>query len=122
MGRLGNMSNNWRERMAVTVSSMERRIAIRLDSDHIRYLTQEPLCITTCDFYFPTIPRPLVVFIDGPPHLAEAQMVKDEVFRTAIRKAGYKVLELPYSSNTDKSLNELYQSIRDELARLGHSD
>jgi very-short-patch-repair endonuclease len=110
----------WKQRMAVTVSNMEYRIAARLTKDSIRYLTQEPLSITTCDFYFPTVPRPLVVFIDGPPHLEQARMVKDEIFRTAIRKSGYRVLELPYVTNNDKTFETLYQSIRDELARLGH--
>ena len=110
----------WKQRMAVTVSAMELRIAERLNRDGIRYLTQEPLFVSSADFYFPTVPKPLVVFLDGPPHLEEAQMRKDDIFRTAIRKAGYKVLELPYSGESDKTCDNLYRSIRDELARLGH--
>jgi very-short-patch-repair endonuclease len=109
----------WKQRMAVPVSNMEYRIAAKLTRDGIRYLTQEPLFISSADFYFPITPKPLVVFIDGPPHLEQAQMVKDDIFRTAIRKSGYRVLELPYSGDSDKTCDSLYQSIRDELARLG---
>ena len=105
--------------MAVTVSAMEIRIAERLNRDGIRYLTQEPLMVTTADFYFPTPPKPLVVFLDGPPHLEDSQIKKDDIFRTAIRKAGYGVLELPYSGQSQTTCDKLYESIREELARLG---
>jgi len=107
--------------MAVAVSSMERRIAMKLDANHIRYKTQEPLAVTSADFYFPIVPKPLVVFLDGPPHLKEHQRVKDEVFRAAIRLAGYRILELPYQYNSTRTLDELYRAIMDELARLGQS-
>src|SRR5437762_7263005 len=109
----------WRQRMAVTVSAMEIRIAERLNMDGVRYLTQEPLFVSSADFYFPTIPKPLVVFLDGPPHLEDAQIRKDDIFRTAIRKAGYRVLELPYAGESDKTCENLYQSTREELAKLG---
>ena len=105
--------------MAVTVSAMEIRIAARLTQDNVRYLTQEPLYISSADFYFPIVPKPLVVFLDGPPHLTEAQMKKDDIFRTAIRKAGYRVLELPYSGDSQSTCDTLYETIREELARLG---
>jgi len=106
--------------MAVPISNMEYRIAAKLTRDNIRYLTQEPLFVSSADFYFPTVPKPLVVFLDGLPHLEENQMRKDDIFRTAIRKAGYKVLELPYSGDSQTTCDSLYQNIKDELARLGH--
>jgi len=107
--------------MAVNVSAMEIRIAERLNRDGIRYLTQEPLFISSADFYFPTAPKPLVVFLDGPPHLEDSQIRKDDIFRTAIRKAGYRILELPYSGDSQTTCDKLYESIREELARLGQS-
>src|SRR5467141_1250702 len=109
----------WKQRMAVTVSQMEYRIAARLTRDNIRYLTQEPLFVSSADFYFPTVPKPLVVFLDGPPHLEDNQIKKDDIFRTAIRKAGYKVLELPYSGDSQITCDKLYETIREELVRLG---
>src|SRR5437762_13884746 len=111
----------WKQRMAVRVSAMEIRIAAKLTGDNIRYLTQEPLFISSADFYFPTAPKPLVVFLDGPPHLEESQIRKDDIFRTAIRKAGYRVLELAYSGESQTTCDKLYESIREELARLGES-
>jgi very-short-patch-repair endonuclease len=105
--------------MAVAVSSMEWKIAERLQADHINYQTQVPLPITSCDFYFPTSPRPLVVFIDGPPHLEQNQMRKDDIYRTALRHSGYRVLELPYSNDSEKQCEQLYEQIRKELYRLG---
>ena len=99
---------------------MELRIAARLTRDNIRYLTQEPLYVSSCDFYFPIAPKPLVVFLDGPPHLEDNQIRKDDIFRTAIVKAGYKILVLPYSGDSQMTCDSLYESIRTELARLGH--
>jgi very-short-patch-repair endonuclease len=104
----------WRERMQVTVSNMETRIAARLQEDGIHYLTQEPISVSSADFYFPTS-QPLAVFLDGPPHLAEHQRRKDEVLRTAIRQSGYRVLELAYAGGSEKILDSLYMSILDEL-------
>jgi len=103
--------------MAVPVSSMEYRLAEKLQADHIQYLTQEPLYVTSADFYFPTSPRPLVVFVDGPPHLTENQARKDDIYRTALRHSGYRVLELPYKYDNEKTLIELYEAIRKELAK-----
>jgi len=112
--------SDWREKMAVAISSMERRLAMKLQANHVHCLTQEPLCVTSADFYFPTSPRPLAVFLDGPPHLKERQRIKDEVFRGAVRLAGYRVLELPYSGDSMRTLDGLYKSIMDELASMGH--
>lgn len=110
----------WRERLVTSVSSMERRIAIRLDEAQIRYSTQEPLMVSSADFYFPTVPRPLAVFIDGYPHTRSNQETKDEVFRTAIRLAGYKTLELPYKTASMRTLDSLYNQIIEELRKLGY--
>lgn len=75
--------------------------------------------MSSADFYFETRTRPLVVFIDGPPHLEMAQAKKDDIFRTAIRKAGYHVLELPYKTHSDKLVEQFIGLIRTELAKLG---
>src|SRR2546427_10644802 len=84
--------SDWRGKMAVAISSVERRLAMKLQGNNVHCLTQEPLCITSADFYFPTRPRPLAGFFDGPPHLKERQRVKDEVFRGAVRLARYRAL------------------------------
>src|SRR5438477_385920 len=107
--------------MAVTVSGMERRLAMLLDQDNIRYTTQEPLTVTSADFYFPTVPKPLAVFIDGYPHTKPHQQATDEVFRAAVRLAGYKVLELPYNGVSQRTLDKLYLAIIEELKSMGYS-
>jgi len=107
--------------MAVPVSAMEIRIAAKLNRDNIRYLTQEPLFVSSADFYFPTVPKPLVVFLDGPPHLEDSQIRKDDIFRTAIRRQGYVVLELPYQGDSEASCQKLYEAILSELRRMGHA-
>jgi hypothetical protein len=38
-------------------------------------------------------------------------MAKDEEVRSLLRKRGYKILELPYTSYSDKKRDELYQDI-----------
>ena len=43
--------------------------------------------IATVDFYFPTTPRPTLVFVDGLPHLRTIQMAKDEELRTLLESA-----------------------------------
>jgi very-short-patch-repair endonuclease len=100
---------------------MERRLAMCLDKDGIRYTTQESLAVTSADFYFPTVPKPLAVFIDGYPHTKSHQQAKDEVFRAAVRLAGYKTLELPYSGVSQRTLDALYKAIVEELRKMGYS-
>jgi very-short-patch-repair endonuclease len=90
---------------------MERELAIKLESSGIQYQTQVEVPITTADFYFPTDPRPTLVFIDGRPHLTTAQMTKDEELRTLLRKRGYKVVELAYSDYSDRKRDELYHQL-----------
>ncbi len=59
------------ERLARTTarhpSRMEQELAIRLQQDQIRYLTQVELPVTTADPYFPLEPVPelLVMFLSG---------------------------------------------------------
>jgi hypothetical protein len=53
----------------------------------------------------------------GRPHLGTAQMVKDEELRTLLRRRGYRVVELSYTSYSDKKPNEFYQTILDSLGR-----
>jgi very-short-patch-repair endonuclease len=96
---------------------MEHELAIRLRDDRVNYLTQVEIPVTTADFYFPLEPRPLIVFVDGSVHLKTTQMMKDEELRTLLRKRGYRILELSYSSYTDKKRDELYQQIVDQLRR-----
>jgi len=79
-----------------------------LQEDQIFYQTQVEIPVTTADFYFPTQPRPLIVFVDGRVHLGKAQMFKDEELRTLLRKKGYRVLELSYNNYSNKKRDELY--------------
>jgi very-short-patch-repair endonuclease len=96
---------------------MEHELALKLQDDRINYLTQVEIPVTTADFYFPLEPRPLIVFVDGPVHLKTAQMMKDEELRTLLRKRGYRILELSYSSYSDKKRDELYREIVKQLGR-----
>src|SRR5205809_3164669 len=96
---------------------MERELAMKLESSGIQYQTQIEISITTVDFYFPTEPRPTLVFVDGKPHLTAAQMIKDEELRTLLRKRGYKVVELAYHNYSDKKRDDLYQELLDDLGK-----
>jgi very-short-patch-repair endonuclease len=96
---------------------MEHELALKLQDDRVNYLTQVEIPVTTADFYFPLEPRPLIVFVDGPVHLKIAQMMKDEELRTLLRKRGYRILELSYSSYSDKKRDELYREIVKQLGR-----
>ena len=90
---------------------MEQELAIRLQDDGIHYQTQVEIPVTTADFYFPLERRPLLVFVDGWVHLGTAQTAKVEELRSLLRKRGYKVLELCYSSYSDKKRDQLYGEI-----------
>jgi very-short-patch-repair endonuclease len=96
---------------------MEQELAFKLQEDRIPYHTQVEIPITTADFYFPTEPKPMIVFVDGRVHLKTSQMMKDEELRSLLRKRGYKVLEIVYSSYSDKKRDELYKEILDSLGR-----
>ncbi len=96
---------------------METELAIKLQYSGIHYQTQVEIPITTVDFYFPTSPRPTLVFVDGMPHLKAVQTAKDEELRTLLRKRGYKVMELIYRSYSDKKRDELYQEMVKQLGR-----
>ncbi len=96
---------------------MEQELAINLEHDRIHYLTQVEIPITTADFYFPSEPRPLIVFVDGRVHLKTAQMMKDEELRTLLRKRGFRILELCYRDYSDKIRDELYAILLDTLSR-----
>ena len=99
---------------------MEQELAIKLQEDGIRYQTQVEIPVTTADFYFPLESRPLLVFVDGRVHLGKSQTAKDEELRSLLRKRGYRILELPYESYSDKKRDLLYEEIMNALAR--HSD
>ena len=75
------------------------------------YQTQVEIPVTTADFYFPTQPRPLIVFVDGRVHVGKTQSIKDEELRTLLRKKGYRVQELFYNNYSDKKRDQLYLSI-----------
>jgi very-short-patch-repair endonuclease len=96
---------------------MEHELALKLQADRVNYLTQVEISVTTADFYFPLDPRPLIVFVDGRVHLTTTQMVKDEELRTLLRKRGYRILELVYSSYSDKKRDELYGEILNGLGK-----
>src|SRR3989442_14431969 len=114
---MSSQRSDWRERLRANPSRMEQELAIKLQENGIQYLSQIEIPVTTADFYFPTEPRPLLVFVDGPVHLKTAQMVKDEETRTLLRKKGYRILELSYDSYSDKKRDQLYKEIRNYLGR-----
>jgi len=97
---------------------MEQELAIKLQDNRIPYQTQIEIPVTTADLYFPTEPRPLLVFVDGRVHLGIAQMVKDEELRTLLRKRGYRILELCYNSYSDTKRDQLYDEILTSLGRI----
>ena len=114
---MSSQRSDWRERLGVNPSRMEQELALRLQKDQIEYLTQVEVPVTTVDFYFPVVPRPLLVFVDGRVHLGRSQMLKDEETRSLLRKKGYRVLELYYDSYSDKKRDELYEQIRESLGK-----
>ena len=114
---MSGQRSNWREHLHVNPSRMEHELALKLQDDRVNYLTQVEVPVTTADFYFPLEPRPLIVFVDGPVHLKTAQMMKDEELRTLLRKRGYRILELSYSSYSDKKRDELYREIMSGLGK-----
>jgi len=97
---------------------MEQELAIKLQEDGIRYQTQVEIPVTTADFYFMLDSRPLLMFVDGRVHLGTSRMAKDEELRSLLRKRGYRVLELYYDSYSDKKRDELYEQIRNSLAKV----
>jgi len=94
---------------------MEQELAIKLQDDQVRYLTQVEIPVTTADLYFPLEPRPLLVFVDGRVHLGTAQMTKDEELRAVLRKRGYRILELSYTSYSNTKRDQLYEQILNSL-------
>src|SRR2546422_11421709 len=117
MPKMSGQRSDWRERLHINPSRMEQELAIKLQDNGINYLTQVEIPITTADFYFPLESRPLIVFVDGRVHLKTAQMMKDEQLRTLLRKRGYRILELSYSSYSDKKRDELYREIMSGLGK-----
>src|SRR5438309_8268128 len=115
--QMSSQRSDWRERLHTNPSRMEHELALKLQDDRVNYLTQVEIPVTTVDFYFPLEPRPLIVFVDGRVHLKTSQMMKDEDLRSLLRKRGYRILELSYSSYTDKKRDELYQEIVQHLGR-----
>ena len=115
---MSSQRSDWRERLHVNPSRMERELAINLEHDRINYLTQVEIPITTVDFYFATEPRPTLVFIDGKPHLTTTQMIRDEELRTLLRKRGYKVVELAYTNYSEKKRDELYEQLIESLGKV----
>ena len=112
---MSNQRSDWRERLRTNPSRMQQELAIKLQENGIHYQTQVEIPVTTADFYFPTQPRPLVVFVDGRVHFGKAQMFKDEELRTLLRKKGYRVLELSYEDYSNKRRDELYLRILESL-------
>ena len=66
--------SDWRERLHANPSRMEQELALKLQQNGVRYLTQVEMPVTTADFYFPLEPRPLLVFVDGRVHLGRAHL------------------------------------------------
>ena len=114
---MSGQRSDWRERLHANPSQMEQELAIKLQDDGISYQTQVEIPVATADFFFPMMPRPLFVFVDGPVHLKMSQMVKDEELRSLLRKRGYRVLELCYNNYSDKKRDELYQQLLGVLGK-----
>ena len=114
---MSGQRSDWRERLHVNPSRMEQELVIRLQEDQIEFRTQVEIPVTTADFYFPIVQRPLLVFVDGRVHLGRSQMLKDEETRSLLRKKGYKVLELYYDNYSDKKRDELHRAILENLGR-----
>src|SRR5438477_4817741 len=112
---MSSQRSNWRERLHANPSRMEQELAIKLQNNGIHYQTQVEIPVTTADFYFALESRPLLVFVDGRVHLGTTQMAKDEELRSLLRKRGYRILELCYSSYSDQKRDDLYQQILNEL-------
>src|SRR5437660_2387893 len=115
---MSNQRSDWRELLHANPSRMEQELAIKLQDNRIHYQTQVEIPVTTADFYFPLESRPLLVFVDGRVHLGTARMAKDEELRLLLRKRGCRILELGYDSYSDRKRDQLYEAIRDNLARL----
>src|SRR5438552_18554090 len=108
---MSSQRSDWRERLHVNPSRMESELAIKLQDDQVNYLTQVEIPVTTADFYFPLESRPLIVFVDGPVHLKTTQMTKAEELRTLLRQRVYRIVQLSYSSYSDKKRDELYREL-----------
>jgi len=117
---MSSQRSDWRERLHANPSRMEQELAINLEHDRIRYLTQVEIPVTTADFYFPIEPRPLIVFIDGRVHVGKTQVMKDEELRSLLRKRGYRILELSYNNYSDSKRDQLYEEIQNSLAKWTH--
>jgi|SRR5712692_86011 len=115
---MSGQRSDWRERLRANPSRMEQELAIKLQDNGIHYQTQVEIPVTTADFYFSLESRPLLVFVDGRVHVGTAQMVKDEELRSILRKRGYRILELFYNNYSDNKRDQLYEEIRDSLAKL----
>lgn len=113
---MSSQRSDRRERLHANPSRMEHELAIKLQDDGIHYQTQVEIPVTTADFYFPTQPRHLIVFVDGRVHHGNAQMFKDEELRTLLRKKGYRVLGLFYDSYSEKNRHDLYLQVREMLS------
>ena len=114
---MSSQRSDWRERLHANPSRMERELAFKLQDENIQYQTQVEIPITTADFYFLAETRPLLVFVDGRVHLGKSQMVKDEELRSLLRKKGYRILELIYTSYSDRKRDELYEEILNNLGK-----
>ena len=122
---MSSQRSDWRDRLHVNPSRMEQELAIRLQEGQIEFRTQVEIPVTIADFYFPVVPRPLLVFVDGRVHLGRGQMLKDEETRSLLRKKGYRVLELYYNSSSDKKeTNSIWKSVAawKRIVVLGNSE
>jgi very-short-patch-repair endonuclease len=106
---------DWRDLLRRNPSRAEVSLAERLTEARIRYSTQVELPVSTADFYFYTYPRPLVVYLDGPPHLKMSRAIKDEQIRRTLRMVGYRVLELPYTPRPGTGLKRVVDGLLERL-------
>ena len=94
---------------------MEQELAIKLSQ--IVFQIQVEISFAIADFCFALDPRPLLVVVDGPVHLARARMIRDKETSSLLRKKGYKILELAYDHYSDKKRDKLYQEIQETPRR-----
>src|SRR5438034_8117271 len=91
---MSSQRSDWRERLHANPSRMEQELAFKLQNDGMHYQAQVEIPVTSADFYFPLVTRPLIVFIDGRVHLGRSRMVKDEELRSLLRKKRIQSLRI----------------------------
>jgi len=98
---------------------MELEVVKELQKYGLRFEVNKPICVymTYPDIYFPEYK--LCVYIDGPPHNKKHHEEMDQMLRDALRKRGYKVLEIKYDRYSKKKAKEIVMEIMSFLGGKG---